>query len=146
LKGTISADKNRAPNSARDGILETVRRRGQRLDFLRPRFAFRFVFFIAFFLPRFFVFFVARFLAAFFLAAGLVDADGGAGMAAGFGIDAGGGTGMATGFGIGVGLDGGEGCIPSGAGLGELLGAMPNVPAVGPRLSPLSLFDMSSLR
>ena len=69
-----------------------------------------------------------------------------AGMAAGFGIDAGGGTGMATGFGIGAGLDGGEGCIPPGAGLGELLGATPNVPAVGPRLSPLSLFDMGSLR
>ena len=54
-----------------------MRRPGQRLDFLRPRFAFRFVFFIAFFLPRFFVFFVGRFLAAFFLAAGLVDASGG---------------------------------------------------------------------
>ena len=123
-----------------------MRRPGQRLDFLRPRFAFRFVFFIAFFLPRFFVFFAGRFLAAFFLAAGLVDASGGAGVTAGFGIDAGGGTGMATGFGIGAGLDGGEGCIPPGAGLGELLGATPNVPAVGPRLSPLSLFDMDSLR
>ena len=123
-----------------------MRRPGQRLDFLRPRFAFRFFFFIAFFLPRFFVFFVGRFLTGFFLAVGLVDAGGGAGMAAGFGIDAGGGTGMATGFGIGAGLDGAEGCIPPGAGLGELLGATPNVPAVGPRLSPLSLFDMGSLR
>jgi hypothetical protein len=115
---------------------------------LRPRFAFRFVFFIGFFLPRFFVFFdffAGRFLAAFFLTAGFL-AVGDAGMATGFGIGAGGGAGMATGLGIGAGFDSGEGCIPLGAGLGGLFGATPNVPAGGPRLSPLSLFDMGSLR
>jgi hypothetical protein len=112
---------------------------GQRLDFLRPFFTFRFAFFIVFFLPRFFAFFdffAGRFLATFFLTAGFLGAGGGAGMT----------TGLGTGDGCGTGLDGGEGCIPLGAGLGGLLGATPNVPAVGPRLSPLSLFDMGSLR
>lgn len=137
--GRLLATKlNRASNLTRDESksLKRWRRLGQRLDFLRPRFAFRFVFFIAFFLPRFFDFFAGRFLAAFFLTAGFSGAGGGAGIATGFGIGAG----------CGAGLDNGEGCIPPGAGLGELLGATPNVPAVGPRLSPLSLFDMGSLR
>jgi hypothetical protein len=107
---------------------------------LRPRFAFRFAFFIVFFLPRFFAFFdflAGRFLAAFFLTAGFLSA-GDADMAIGFGTG--------NGAGCGIGLDSGAGCIPLGAGLGELLGATPNVPAAGPRLSPLSLFDMGSLR